>query len=133
MQRAKSAEERRDASRRAAIGYGLSRYLVGREVADALGYPRSHWSVTLPVQVAALRAGLGAARRVNPLEAWLASVGERPVVTRAAITIQNAAKLRPQPNAGRFGGHCIFFAPCLAAASAMATMRWNNVHIRYSR
>jgi hypothetical protein len=46
-------------------------------VADALGYPRSHWSFTLPVLVAALRAGLGAARRVNPLEAWLASVGER--------------------------------------------------------
>ena len=30
-------------------------------------------------------------------------------------------------------GHCFFFAACLAAASAMATMRWNNVHVRYSR
>lgn len=33
----------------------------------------------------------------------------------------------------RFGVHCFFFPACLAAASAMATMRWNNVHIRYSR
>jgi hypothetical protein len=75
--RAKSAEERREAARRAAIGYGLSRYLVGRDVADALGYPPSTWGIALPMLSATLRTTLGAARRVPPVEAWLASVGER--------------------------------------------------------
>jgi len=77
VQRATTPEGRQEASRRAAIGYGLSRYLIGHEVADALGYPRPTWSVALPALSAALRAIVGAVRRVGPLEDWLASVGER--------------------------------------------------------
>jgi len=77
VHRASNAEERREASRRAAIGYGLSRYLVGQEVADALGYPRARWKAVLPLLSATFRTTLGAARHISALDSWLASVGEQ--------------------------------------------------------
>lgn len=77
VHRASNAKERREASRRAAIGYGLSGYLVGQEVADALGYPPSRWKGALPLLSATLRTTLGAARHITGFDSWLASLGER--------------------------------------------------------
>jgi ER-bound oxygenase mpaB/B'/Rubber oxygenase, catalytic domain len=85
---------RRGVSPAAAVdfGYALSRYLVGKRYADALGYPRSMWSVAPPLlrgvvsrldavsrrfpggREQALRTGMSYWRRVVEL-----AFGERPV------------------------------------------------------
>ncbi len=74
------------------LGYALSRYLIGKRYADALGYPRSVWSVAPPLlkrvvsrldavakrlpggREQALRTGMSYWRRVVEL-----AFGERPV------------------------------------------------------
>jgi len=46
---AKTPEERTRAELIAAIGYGVSRYLMGDTYADALGYPRNAWRFAAPM------------------------------------------------------------------------------------
>ncbi len=59
----------------ATVCYGLSRKLIGNELADALGYPRSHWTWA----VGAMRpffASAAIAQRVIPgLRGWATRVG----------------------------------------------------------
>ena len=48
---------------------------------------------------------------------------------RSFATTSHTHRIEPDDSSG----HGFFLLAWLAAASAMATMRWNNVHIRYSR
>jgi hypothetical protein len=58
---AKTPAERARAERMVRFSYGLSRFLMGDEYAEALGYPRTRWRFALP----ALRAVLARADAVR--------------------------------------------------------------------
>jgi hypothetical protein len=73
------------------------------------------------VHATAIRAALAVERRAVRLE-----------LRGGGYAIQNAAKLRPQANADDSEVTASFSPQWLAAASAMATLRWKSVHIRYS-
>jgi hypothetical protein len=57
--------------------YGLSRALIGDELADLLGYPKSRWHWTLPAARAMVSMGDLVQRSVPRGRAWGTQVGER--------------------------------------------------------
>jgi hypothetical protein len=65
VREARTPAERAVAERTQGLGYALSRFLIGDDYADALGYPRSRWSLALPALRAAVR-GLDVLRASLP-------------------------------------------------------------------
>jgi hypothetical protein len=70
-------EERRRAVRMAPVAYALSRHLLGREMADALGIPRSRLEPLMPVLKQAVHAADGLRARLHLLDVVAVQVGSR--------------------------------------------------------
>ncbi len=74
---AHDAHERKRAARMAPVAHALSRYLLGREIADALEVPRSRLEAFLPVLRTAIGAFDGARARLHILDAITVQYGSR--------------------------------------------------------
>ncbi len=96
---ARSSDEAATAEKRIPFAYALSRYLIGDEYADHLGFPRSPWSMAFPV-FRALNAGPGARlRALAPVDRLAFELGRRywRDVTAAALRGVPAAFSMPDP------------------------------------
>ena len=82
---ARDDKERKHAERMAPVAFAMSRYLLGKEVADALAVPRSRLERVMPVMRLAIRAFDGARARLSLLDMAAVQLGSRyweDVVTR---------------------------------------------------
>jgi hypothetical protein len=74
---AAKATSKKEHERILAFGYGVSRYLLGDSLADALGYPNNGWKIALPALRPVLRVAHVAAQRTNLGRTFAAKVGVR--------------------------------------------------------
>ena len=99
---AMSAHERKLTERMAPFAFALSRFLLGRELADSLEIPRSRLEPLMPVLRSAVSLFDSARSRLSMLDAFAVQVGSRyweDVVTRGlgerAIDFAPPVALRP--------------------------------------
>ena len=74
---ARTEQERKRAERFAPVVYGLARYLLGSDIADALEIPKSRFEALMPVLRTAIHAFDGARARVHLLDAVAVQLGSR--------------------------------------------------------
>jgi len=74
---ARDDKERKRAERMAPVAFAMSRYLLGKEVADALAVPRSRLERAMPVLRFAIRAFDGARSRLHLLDMAAVQLGSR--------------------------------------------------------
>ncbi len=74
---ARDDKERKRAERMAPVAFAMSRYLLGKEVADALAVPRSRLERVMPALRFAIRAFDGARARLSFLDMAAVQLGSR--------------------------------------------------------
>jgi len=74
---AKTEEDRRHVERMTPVVYALAHHLLGRELADALGVPRSRLAPFMPALRLAIRALDGVRERVHVLDLAAVQIGAR--------------------------------------------------------
>jgi hypothetical protein len=84
---ARTSDQEEAARKRIPFAYALSRYLIGDDYADALGYPRSRWGYAFPVARELHAAGLGRLRTLGPAGNVAFAFGKRywHDITQAAL------------------------------------------------
>jgi ER-bound oxygenase mpaB/B'/Rubber oxygenase, catalytic domain len=74
---ARDPRERQRATRMAPFAYSLSRYLLGREMADSLGIPRSRLDPLMPLLRTSIRLFDGARARLRLVDALAVQLGSQ--------------------------------------------------------
>lgn len=99
LRSARTPAARAQAERMRPVGYSLSRFLLGDDVADRLGYPRTAWTRALPIFAVVNRSALRTLRFVPGVSELFVERGRRYWQTVVEQSLGGLPATFPMPDA----------------------------------